>query len=57
MYYRLVSQVYIRWWAYVIARPENLSVEGQEPDFAHVSMHNINKNINIIVCRPTTMNE
>jgi hypothetical protein len=43
MFYRLVSQVYIRWWAYVIVRPESLRVEGQEPDFVHVSMQNINK--------------
>ena len=43
MFYRLVSQVYISWWAYVIFRPENLSVEGQEPDFVYVIMQNINK--------------
>jgi hypothetical protein len=41
----------------VIVRPESLRVEGQEPDFVHVSMQNINKNINTAVCRPTTMNE
>jgi hypothetical protein len=41
----------------VIIRPESLSVEGQELDFVHVSMQNINKIINIVVCRLTTMNE
>jgi hypothetical protein len=41
----------------VIIRPESLSVEGQEPDFVHVSMHIINKNINTAACRPTMMNE
>jgi hypothetical protein len=51
MFYRLVSQVYISRWAYVIVRPESLSVEGQEPDVVHVSMQNINKNINIAACR------
>ena len=30
MFYRLVSQVYISWWVYVIVRPESLSAEGQE---------------------------
>jgi hypothetical protein len=44
-----VSQVNINWWAYVIVRLESLSVEGQEPDFVHVSMHIINKNIKTIV--------
>jgi hypothetical protein len=29
--YRLVSQVYISWWAYVFIRPESLGVKGQEP--------------------------
>ena len=43
MFYRLVSRVYISQWDYVIVRPESLSVEGQEPDFVHVSMKNINK--------------
>jgi hypothetical protein len=57
VFYRLVSQFNIGWWAYVITRPESLSVEGQEPDFVHVSMHIINKNITIVVCRPTMMNE
>jgi hypothetical protein len=57
MSYRLVSQVYISWWAYVIVRLESLSVEGQEPNFVHVSMHIISKNINTAACRPTTMNE
>jgi hypothetical protein len=41
----------------VIVRLESLSVEGQEPDFVHVSMQNINKNINTIACKLTTMNE
>jgi hypothetical protein len=41
----------------VIIRPESLSVEGQETDFVHVSMQNINKNINTATCRLTTMNE
>jgi hypothetical protein len=41
----------------VIVRPESLSVEGQEPAFVYVIMQNINKNINTIVCRLTTMNE
>jgi hypothetical protein len=57
VFYRLVSQVNISWWTYVIIRLERQSVEGQEPDFVHVSMHIINKNINIVACRPTTMNE
>jgi hypothetical protein len=56
MFYRLVSQVNISWWDYVIIRPESLSVEGQEPDFVHVFMQNINKIINIVACRPTMMN-
>ena len=56
-FYRLVSQINISWWDYVIIRPESLSVEGQELDFVHVSMHIINKNINTAVCRLTTMNE
>jgi hypothetical protein len=55
--YRRVSQVNISWWAYVIIRPESLSVEAQEPDFVHVSMHITNENINTAACRPTTMNE
>jgi hypothetical protein len=38
MFYRLVSQVYISWWAYVNVKPESLRVEGQEPDFLHISM-------------------
>ena len=42
MIYRMVSQVYIRWWAYMFIRPESLRVEGQEPDFVHVMMHIIN---------------
>jgi hypothetical protein len=37
----------------VIVRPEILRVEGQEPDFVHVCMQHINKNINITVCRLT----
>jgi hypothetical protein len=37
----------------VIVRPESLSVEEQEPNVVHVSMQNINKNINIVACRPT----
>jgi hypothetical protein len=41
----------------VIVRLESLSVEGQEPAFVYVIMKNINENINIVVCRPTTMNE
>jgi hypothetical protein len=53
MFYRLVSQIYISWWAYVIVRLESLSVEGKEPDVVHVSMQNINKNINAAACRPT----
>jgi hypothetical protein len=53
MFYRLVSQVYISWWAYVIVRSESLSIEEQEPDVVHVSMKNINKNINIAACSPT----
>jgi hypothetical protein len=53
----MVRKVNISWWDYVISRPESLSVEGQEPDFVHVSMHIINKNISITVCRLTTMNE
>jgi hypothetical protein len=57
VFYRLVSQFNISWWAYVIIRPESLSVEGQELDFVHVSMHIINKNINTTACRPTMMNE
>jgi hypothetical protein len=43
MRYRLVRQVYISWWAYVIVRLESLRVEGQELDFVHLSMQNINK--------------
>ena len=57
MFYRLVIQVNIIWWAYVIIRPKSLSVEGQEPDFVNVSMHIINKILNTIVCRLTTMNK
>jgi hypothetical protein len=53
MFYRLVSQVYISLWAYVIVRPESLRVEGQEPDFVPVCMQHINKNINTTACRPT----
>ena len=34
---------YISQWAYVIVRPESLSVEGQEPDFVLVFMWNSNK--------------
>ena len=45
MFYRLLRQVYISWWAYVIVRLERLSVEEQEPDVVHVSMENINKKI------------
>jgi hypothetical protein len=37
----------------MIVRTESLSVEGQEPNFVHVSMQNINKNINIVACRLT----
>ena len=36
--YRLVSQVYISWWAYVFIRPGSLGVKGQEPDFVYVIM-------------------
>ena len=53
MFYRLVSQVYISWWAYLVVRPESLSVEEKELDVVHVSMQNINKNINTAACRPT----
>jgi hypothetical protein len=38
MVYRIVSQVYLSWWAYVIISLESLSVEGQEPNVVHVSM-------------------
>jgi hypothetical protein len=38
MFYRLVSQVCISWWAYVIVRPESLRVRGQGPDFVLVYM-------------------
>jgi hypothetical protein len=41
MCYRLVSQVCISWWAYVIVRPESLRVGGQGPDFVLVCMQNI----------------
>jgi hypothetical protein len=37
----------------VIVRPESLSVEGKELDVVHVSMQNINKNINTAMCKPT----
>ena len=50
MFYRLVSQVYISWWAYVIVRLESLSAEGKVPDVIHVSMKNINKNIKKSMC-------
>jgi hypothetical protein len=42
-FYRMMSQVYISWWDYMIVIPESLRVEGQEPDFVHVSLQNINK--------------
>jgi hypothetical protein len=53
MVYRMVIQVYISWWAYVIVRLESLSVEGKEPNVVRVSIQNINKNINTTACRPT----
>jgi hypothetical protein len=53
MFYRLESQVYISWWDYVIVRLESLSVEEKELDVVHVSMQNINKNINTTACRLT----
>jgi hypothetical protein len=43
MFYRLVSQVCIRQWAYVIVRLESLRVVGQGPDFVPVCMQHINK--------------
>jgi hypothetical protein len=57
MFYRLVIQVYISWWASIIVRPESLSVEGQEPTFVYVIMQNINKNIKPAECKSTMMNE
>jgi hypothetical protein len=41
--YKLVSQVYISWWAYVLFRLESLGVKGQEPDFCYVVMQIIHK--------------
>jgi hypothetical protein len=43
MHYRLVSQVCIGQWDYVIVRPESLRVGGQGPDFVLVCMQHINK--------------
>jgi hypothetical protein len=43
MSYRLVSQVCISQWAYVIVRPESLRVGGQGPNFVPVYMRHINK--------------
>ena len=31
--YRLVIQVYIIWWDYMLFTSESLGVKGQEPDF------------------------
>jgi hypothetical protein len=58
MCYRLVSQVCISRWAYVIVRPESLRVGGQGLDFVLVYMQKtFNKVVNTARCRPTTMNE
>jgi hypothetical protein len=42
MFCRLVSQVLISWWAYVLFRSESLDVKGQELDFVYVIMQIIN---------------
>jgi hypothetical protein len=41
MCYRLVSQVCISRWDYVIVRPESLRVGGQGPDIVLICMQNI----------------
>ena len=41
-FYRLMRQVYIFWWGYVLFRLESLGVKGQEPDFVYVIMKIIN---------------
>jgi hypothetical protein len=43
MSYRLVSQVCISQWDYVIVRPESLRIRGEGPDFVPVCMQHINK--------------
>jgi hypothetical protein len=41
----------------VFIRTESLSVKGRDPNCVYAIMHNINKNINIVACRPTMKNE
>jgi hypothetical protein len=41
----------------VVIRTGSLSVEGQEPNFVHVTMCIINKDKHQSASRPTTMNE
>jgi hypothetical protein len=55
VFYRLVSQINIRWWDYVIIRLESLCVEGQEIDFVHVSMQNNERPLVGVLLRSGTL--
>jgi hypothetical protein len=50
--YRLVSQVFISWEAYVFIRPESLDAKANEPIFVYVIMQIINKNTSLHVDQP-----
>jgi hypothetical protein len=50
--YRLVSQVFISWEAYVFIRLESLDAKASEPIFVYVIMQIINKNTSLCVDQP-----
>jgi hypothetical protein len=54
--YKLVSQVFIRWEAYVFIRLESLDAKANEPIFVYVIMKIINKNTLLHVDQPRIKN-